>query len=179
MLQEISIVSPELKKLVSCPRNWCGIEEISIVSPELVTTELNALLPEPNRNPIFSLDWRSVCRRLQGRRNGGRMRYSILVLSCFLSACATSSAGLSQMGIEATVYSKKSAQEFATCYAELLQGDSELRGAGNHYWVMRSNAWNVPIVRWDFTDRPDGGSVAELRATAIMGAAKDKLASCA
>jgi hypothetical protein len=95
------------------------------------------------------------------------------------SGCATSSAGLSQMGVEYSYPSEKSAQDFATCAAELMHGQVELRGSGDHWWLLRPNGFGVPIVRWDFTEKPGGGSIAELRATAVAGAAKDKVARCA
>jgi len=107
------------------------------------------------------------------------MRKFAVLAALLVTGCATSSAGLERMGVEFTVPSQKSAQAFATCAAEVLQGSVELRGAGNHYWILRPNALGVPIVRWDFKDQPTGGSIAELRATAIIGAGKDKVQGCA
>ena len=108
------------------------------------------------------------------------MRRLIAVLLVpVVSGCATSSASLGQMGVEFTVPSSKTAQQFATCAAEILQGEVELRGSGDHWWILRSNMWDVPIVRWDFKGQPNGGSIAELRATAIAGAGKDKVQRCA
>lgn len=108
------------------------------------------------------------------------MRLFVVLLAFAVSGCATSAAGLQRMGVEFTVISRKPAQEFATCVAEILQGSPELRGSGNHWWVLRSNAYGIPIVRWDFTDQAaGGGSMAELRATAIEGAGKDKVQRCA
>ena len=107
------------------------------------------------------------------------MRKLLLLAAFVTTGCATSSAGLQRMGVELTVPSQKSAQDFATCSAEVLQGTIELRGSGNHYWLLRPNGFGVPIVRWDFTDQTNGGSIAELRATAIMGAGKDKVEACA
>lgn len=107
------------------------------------------------------------------------MRKLIALGAIVTSGCATSAAGLERMGVESTIPSQKSAQAFATCVAEVVQGSAELRGSGNHFWVLRSNMYDVPIVRWDFKDLPTGGSIAELRATAVMGAAKDKVQGCA
>ena len=107
------------------------------------------------------------------------MRVAFVALAMLLPGCATSPAGLAQMGVEETLQSKKSAQDFATCVAEILQGQAELRGSGDHYWVLRENGWGVPIVRWDFKNVVTGGSIAELRATAIIGAGKDKVRGCA
>lgn len=107
------------------------------------------------------------------------MRYLVLLVAFATSACATSAAGLQRMGVEFAVPSKKSAQEFATCAAEVLQGSIELRGSGDHFWILRPNGWGVPIVRWDFANQAAGGSLAELRATAVIGAGKDKVQACA
>lgn len=96
-----------------------------------------------------------------------------------LAGCATSSAGLYQMSVEHRLSGSKSAQEWATCTADLMQGSPTLRGSGGHWWLTRDNGYGIPIIRWDFTDQPGGGSIAELRANAITGAAKDKLARCA
>jgi hypothetical protein len=102
-----------------------------------------------------------------------------LLVLLLLPGCATSAAGLHLMGVEHVINSQRPAQEFATCAAEVMQGSPTLRGSGGHWWVLRDNGVGVPIVRWDFTDKPGGGSVAELRATAIAGAAKDKVRRCA
>lgn len=109
------------------------------------------------------------------------MRKVLMIAAAALSTsgCATSAAGLQRMGVETTIPSQKTAQNFATCVAEVLQGSVELRGSGNHYWVLRPNGFGVPIVRWDFKDLATGGSIAELRATALMGAGKDKVEVCA
>ena len=106
------------------------------------------------------------------------MRVLISGLALVLCSCATSSAGLQRMGLEMTISSSKSAQDFATCSAEVMQGSPTLRGSGDHWWVLRDKGYGIPIVRWDFIGKPGGGSVAELRATAIAGAAKDKVRAC-
>ena len=106
-------------------------------------------------------------------------QFLLLPILLFVGGCATSSAGLYRMGVEHVITGTKPAQDFATCAAEVMQGNPTLRGNGGHWWVLRENGYGVPIVRWDFTDKPSGGSTAELRATAIAGAAKDKVQRCA
>lgn len=107
------------------------------------------------------------------------MRYLAPLPLLALTGCAASSAGLYREPVEFSVASNRSAQDFATCVAEVVQGPAELRGSGGHWWVVRATGAGTPVVRWDFTDKPAGGSIAELRATAIMGAAKDKVERCA
>ena len=108
------------------------------------------------------------------------MKKTVIAMSLMaLAGCAFSPAGLGRMPVEHTLASNKPAQVFATCVAEILQGQAELRGSGSHYWILRENGYGVPIVRWDFTDQPNGGSLAELRASGLFGAAKDKVQRCA
>src|SRR5690606_3908537 len=102
---------------------------------------------------------------------------SLLVLSCALAGCATSSAGLYETSVKRTVLSQKSSSEFATCVAEAFTGDSQLRSSGDHFWVLRM-VLDVPRHRWDFTPTPTG-SKAELRSTGLAGAGTDKVESCA
>jgi hypothetical protein len=107
------------------------------------------------------------------------MRILGLMIALVLSGCAASPAGLARTAVKSTVPSNKSAQEFATCVAEVVLEQAELRGSGDHYWVLRENGVGIPVVRWDFTNQVAGGSIAELRATAYAGAAKDKVRACA
>lgn len=110
------------------------------------------------------------------------MKSNILALPLLLlAACATSAADIGRTEVEETLVSGKSAADWANCFAESLNGNNELRGAGDHYWVLRMNGMGV-IARWDFRDRPEGGSVAELRtggASPISVAATGKARDCA
>src|SRR3546814_3651415 len=90
---------------------------------------------------------------------------SLVFAVLLLGGCATTPAGLQSTRVEATVSSSKSSADFATCVAEHLMGDAELRSSGDHYWVLRS-VFGVPRHRRDFTPS-DSGSVAELRSTGL------------
>ena len=97
-----------------------------------------------------------------------------------LAGCATSSAGLYRTSVETTIPSKKTSQQFALCVAETLQGNNPLRNEGDHYWVIRTNGYGIPIIRWDFQPQPDGGSIAELRTTInFLSAGTTKVQACA
>lgn len=98
-------------------------------------------------------------------------------MSLLLAGCASSSAGLYSTGVKSTVESEKTSQQFATCVAEALMGDTELRSDGEHYWVLRM-VMGVPRHRWDFTPTATG-SKAELRSTGLAGAGEDKARDCA
>src|SRR3546814_4944428 len=63
---------------------------------------------------------------------------SLVFAVLLLGGCATTPAGLQSTRVEATVSSSKSSADFATCVAEHLMGDAELRSSGDHYWVLRS-----------------------------------------
>src|SRR3546814_2699983 len=123
-------------------------------------------------------DWSSdVCSSdLIFRAREAIMR-SLVFAVLLLGGCATTPAGLQSTRVEATVSSSKSSADFATCVAEHLMGDAELRSSGDHYWVLRS-VFGVPRHRWDFTPS-DSGSVAELRSTGLAGAGQDKVRDCA
>lgn len=95
----------------------------------------------------------------------------------FLCACATSPASLAQTRVEKTVLSSKSAETVATCVAENLTGDAQLRSLGDHYWVIRYT-FGTPRHRWDFTNTADG-SIAELRSTGLAGSGADRVEECA
>jgi hypothetical protein len=75
--------------------------------------------------------------------------------------------------------SSKSAAAWATCSAEHMIGNPQLRGEGNHWWIIRTNGYDVPVVRWDFTDIPEGGSRAELRATININSGDERVRGCA
>lgn len=105
------------------------------------------------------------------------MRY-VLIAAVMLTGCATTPAGLSGTRVEKVIESGKTPQSFATCVAESLAGEVQLRSEGEHYWVLRI-VYGVPRHRWDFTARPSGGSKAELRSTGLTGAGADKVQSCA
>ena len=95
-----------------------------------------------------------------------------------VAGCATSGTGLSRMEAATVYHSSQPARAFATCVAESLLWDADLRGDGSHYWILRNNA-GLSGTRWDFIDQPYGGSVAELHATSIASAARDKVRACA
>ena len=102
----------------------------------------------------------------------------IAVVALFLTGCATSSAGLERSNVEATLHSTKTPQAWATCVAESMIGNTQLRNDGDHYWVLRISGYGIPYVRWDF--RPEGsGSRAELRASFGYGRAEDRVRACA
>lgn len=101
------------------------------------------------------------------------------LLMLLLGGCATSASGVAATEVEQTLTSGKSAQAWATCFAESLAGNNELRGAGDHWWVLRMSQYGV-MARWDFRDRPEGGSVAELRSTPHVGGnGVEKARNCA
>lgn len=102
-----------------------------------------------------------------------------ITFATFLSSCAMSAAGLAETDVEMMIPSERSSQDFAICVAESLIGDVELRNSGSHYWVLRQNAYGVPVSRWDFRPRPDGGSNAELRATISINTGDERVRNCA
>ena len=65
------------------------------------------------------------------------MRY--IVLCSLLSGCATSAAGLARTDVEMRLTSAKSSQAVATCAAEAMIGNNQLRNEGDHYWILRFN----------------------------------------
>src|SRR3546814_6096623 len=73
-------------------------------------------------------DWSSdVCSSdLIFRAREAIMR-SLVFAVLLLGGCATTPAGLQSTRVEATVSSSKSSADFATCVAEHLMGDAELR----------------------------------------------------
>lgn len=110
----------------------------------------------------------------------GPMKQSAVILAASaLAGCATSAGGLQRSQVETTIDSAKSPQAFATCVAEVLIGNNQLRNDGDHYWVLRLNGYGVPTARWDFLPRPEGGSRAELRASVSINTGDDKVRRCA
>lgn len=107
------------------------------------------------------------------------MRYVAIVAACVaLSGCATSAAGLYQSKVEQTFTSNKEPQVVATCAAEALIGNNQLRNDGNHYWVLRFNGYGVPQIRWDFLPRQGGGTTVELRTSIDINSGDEKVRSC-
>jgi hypothetical protein len=107
------------------------------------------------------------------------MRIPFVALLITLGGCATSAAGLYQSKVEMTVESAKSAQSFATCSVETMIANNQLRNEGDHYWILRMNGYGVPVARWDFTNKPGGGSVAELRSSIGINTGDDRVKGCA
>lgn len=105
------------------------------------------------------------------------MRLAAVLTSLALGACASTPAGLYETDVKEVVTSSKTPASFATCYAESIAGEAQLRSEGEHYWVLRI-VMGLPRHRWDFTPTATG-SKAELRSTGIAGAGKDKLKACA
>ncbi|HEY9090324.1 MAG TPA: hypothetical protein VIN76_01470 [Parasphingorhabdus sp.] len=97
-----------------------------------------------------------------------------------LSGCATTAAGLLDSPIEQTVQSDKSPQQFAECSVDNMSGQTDIRGSGDHYYVLRFSGYQMPYARWDFRSRPGGGSVAELRRANIsVGSGAGDVRDCA
>jgi hypothetical protein len=107
------------------------------------------------------------------------MKNVMLVALLALSGCATSAAGLGRTNVEMTVTSQKPSQAFATCVAEALIGNNQLRNEGDHYWILRFNGYGIAVSRWDFKPNPAGGSIAELRATISINTGDERVKACA
>lgn len=108
------------------------------------------------------------------------MRTLALFSVLLLPACATSAAGLADSAVEETVVSSKSPQQFAECAVEHMSGNTDIRGSGDHFYVLRFSGYQVPYARWDFKARPGGGSVAELRrANVSVGSGSGDVRACA
>lgn len=97
-----------------------------------------------------------------------------------LSGCATSAAGLGRSPVEMVIESPtKTPRQFAECSVETMIGDTDIRGDGDHFYVLRFSAYQTPYARWDFKPRPGGGSIAELRRLNISyGAGVDRVRDC-
>lgn len=102
-----------------------------------------------------------------------------LSASALLAGCATTAAGLGRSDVEQVIDSDKPSQAFATCVAESLRWNVQLRNEGDHYWVMRINGYGTPTVRWDFHPREGGGSRAELRTSIPVMGGDEKVRACA
>lgn len=102
----------------------------------------------------------------------------VLVSALAVSGCATSAAGLAESDVEMTLFSEKSPQAWATCAAESMIGSVDLRNDGTNWWVLRSNNFQTPVARWDFTPVAAGGSKAELRATISINTGDERVKAC-
>ena len=108
------------------------------------------------------------------------MRAALVILTALtVSGCATSAAGLAKSDVELTLFSDKSPKDWATCSAETMIGPVSLRNDGEHYWVIRTNGYQIPTTRWDFTSVDTGGSKAELRATISINSGDERVRACA
>jgi hypothetical protein len=104
-------------------------------------------------------------------------KFVFLLLAPALAGCATSAAGLADRPAKFTLQSGKTPQSWATCAAEKLIGNNQLRNEGDHYWLLRFNGYGIPVVRWDFY--PAGtGARAELRATIGINTGDEKVRAC-
>lgn len=107
------------------------------------------------------------------------MRSVILPSVLLLSACATSTAGLGEKSPSLVFEGTRDAEEAANCLVSDLQGGKQLsRVAPDHFVVARTNAYGVPVVRWDIFSTPTGNRV-ELRASFGINAGEPKARTCA
>lgn len=106
------------------------------------------------------------------------MKAIILAAGLSLGGCTMSAKGLANSDLDMTVASTKSAQAFATCSAESMIGNNQLRNDGDHYWILRTNMYGVPITRWDFKPTPNG-SIAELRSSLGVNVGDERVKACA
>jgi len=108
------------------------------------------------------------------------MRLVVLATVVLLPGCATSAAGLADSAVEETIISSKTAQQFAECAVDNMSGSTDIRGSGDHFYVLRFSGYQVPYARWDFRARPGGGSIAELRrANVSVGSGEGDVRNCA
>lgn len=109
------------------------------------------------------------------------MRLVVLAAVLLLPGCATTAAGLAQSPLEAVIESPaKSPREFAECSVDKMSGQTDIRGEGDHLYVLRFSGYQMPYARWDFRPRPGGGSIAELRRANISyGSGEGDVRSCA
>lgn len=107
------------------------------------------------------------------------MRLLITVLACAsLAGCATSPAGLYKSKVEKTFTSSKAPQAVATCAADNLKHNTQMRNDGDHYWVLRYNGYNIPQIRWDFLPREGGGTTVELRTSIDIMSGDEVIRAC-
>lgn len=93
------------------------------------------------------------------------------------AACATTASGLAETDVERTFESAKAPQQLANCVADRLNGDTEMRNDGDHYWVIRKNGWGAAVTRWDFRPSPTGTAV-ELRTSIPINAGVGDVRDC-
>jgi hypothetical protein len=96
-----------------------------------------------------------------------------------ISGCSMSAAGLERGRLQMTIDSPKSAKAFAECSADTMIGNVQVRGEGDHLWVLRFNAYGVPVTRWDFRTKEGGGSRAELRSSVPINTGDERVRNCA
>jgi len=106
------------------------------------------------------------------------MRLLAALLSLGLSACATTSAGLYESDVEETFTSTRAPSTVATCAADRMRGDTDVRNDGGHYWVVRKNTYGVPTARWDFYPAESGGTRIELRQSIGINAGVGDVRAC-
>src|SRR5262245_23199803 len=92
---------------------------------------------------------------------------------------ATSGAALAPSLIEIDLESAKTSEAWASCAAQALDGDVEVRNQGDHFWLIHSNGYRTPVARWDFWPRNGGGSRAELRSSVRIETGEARVRSCA
>ena len=105
------------------------------------------------------------------------MRYLAILFAVPLSACAMSASGLYRSSVEQTFTSTRSPQSVATCVAESLNGNVQMRNDGQHYWVLRYNGYQVPQIRWDFLPT-EAGTRVELRTSIDIASGDEKVRAC-
>jgi hypothetical protein len=109
------------------------------------------------------------------------MRNLALVSVLLLPGCATSAAGLANSAVEQVIESaSKTPQQFAECSVDNMSGSTDIRGSGDHFYVLRFSGYQIPYARWDFRARSGGGSIAELRrANVSVGSGEGDVRNCA
>ena len=109
------------------------------------------------------------------------MRAALVIMSAVaLTGCATTAAGLLDSPVEQTFESNKTPQQFAECSVDHMSGQTDIRGSGDHFYILRFSGYQMPYARWDFRSRSEGGSVAELRrANVSVGSGAGDVRDCA
>ena len=102
--------------------------------------------------------------------------FAIILLG--LSGCATSAAGLADSKVEMTLTGARPPKVVATCVADKLIGNNQLRDDGTNYWILRLNMYGFPVSRWDFKPDGNGGTVAELRASLSINTGDERVKAC-
>lgn len=107
------------------------------------------------------------------------VRIAVLPLALLVGACATSTSGLGEKTPSLVFEGTRPAEQAATCLVSELVGENKLLRMGeNHFVVTRSNAYGVPVVRWDVIGTPSGNRV-ELRASFGINVGEPKARACA